>query len=59
MGGQGGSAGQLNGMTYQVDSGMTEITGNIGAGGAAGGAGDPTTSGGVGGDGGAFFYFYS
>jgi hypothetical protein len=55
-GGAGGTAGQWAAETLAITSGMTTITGSVGAGGTAG-ASVSTEKGGTGGTGRAFFYF--
>lgn len=57
-GGVGGDAGVWVAGTIPITSGMTEITGTVGAGGP-GGASTNAAVGGNGGNGAAFFYFYS
>lgn len=56
-GGAGGKAGAWTTATIAITSGMTTITGSVGAGGTAGAA-ENTATGGVGANGEAFFYLY-
>jgi hypothetical protein len=57
-GGAGGAASAWFAQTIAITSGMTEITGTVGAGGTSGAATN-TAHGGTGAIGSAFFYFYS
>ncbi|HEY8974260.1 MAG TPA: hypothetical protein VIN75_08585, partial [Burkholderiaceae bacterium] len=58
LGGAGGASGAYFTITVPITSGMTEITGNVGAGGT-GGAAINTAVGGNGAPGAAWFVFYS
>jgi hypothetical protein len=59
FGGSGGAAGSWNADTVTITSGMTEITGTVGAGGPGGTSANNVSPGGQGAAGGVFFYFHT